>query len=106
MSHKISPQELKNTLSDVQLLDVRKEPARTASGFFIAGARYFAPFDAQNRVSTLKLHPTVIYCVHGHEVSQAVCGFLRDSGIDARYLEGGIEDWIAKGFPVEAIESN
>ena len=37
--------------------------------------------------------PVVCYCVHGHEVSQGAAAAIRDLGIDARYLKGGIEDW-------------
>ena len=41
----------------------------------------------------------VVYCVHGQEVSQGTAAALRASGIDARYLEGGIEGWIARKLP-------
>jgi rhodanese-related sulfurtransferase len=34
----------------------------------------------------------VVYCVHGHEVSQGVAAVLQQRGIAARYLEGGIEE--------------
>jgi hypothetical protein len=40
----------------------------------------------------------VVYCVHGHEVSQNAAKSLRDLGIAARYLEGGLEEgWKAAG---------
>ena len=39
--------------------------------------------------------PVVCYCVRGHEVSQGACEELRRLGIDARYLEGGIDGWKA-----------
>ena len=44
--------------------------------------------------------PVVVYCVHGHEVSQGVAAALRDSGINARYLEGGIAGWTELGLPL------
>jgi hypothetical protein len=34
----------------------------------------------------------VVYCVHGHDVSQGVAQQLRDTGIAARYLDGGLEE--------------
>ena len=42
----------------------------------------------------------VVYCVHGHEVSQGVCQTLRDDGYQVRFLEGGIESWTESGGPV------
>ncbi|WP_394688277.1 chromate resistance protein ChrB domain-containing protein [Hoeflea sp.] len=35
--------------------------------------------------------PIVVYCLHGHNVSQLAVARLRSQGIDARYLEGGID---------------
>lgn len=40
----------------------------------------------------------VTYCVHGHEVSQNAAKALREIGISARFLEGGLEEgWKAAG---------
>ena len=39
-----------------------------------------------------KASTVVAYCVRGHEVSQGVAQTLREAGISARYLVGGIED--------------
>jgi rhodanese-related sulfurtransferase len=41
----------------------------------------------------------VINCVHGHNVSQLATSALREKGIDARALKGGIEGWKAAGAP-------
>jgi hypothetical protein len=43
----------------------------------------------------------VVYCMHGHEVSQAVAKALGEHGIAARYLEGGIEAWKEKEGPLD-----
>jgi rhodanese-related sulfurtransferase len=43
--------------------------------------------------------PVVVYCVHGHEVSQQTAVALRGVGIDARYLEDGIAGWAELGLP-------
>jgi rhodanese-related sulfurtransferase len=43
--------------------------------------------------------------VHGHEVSQAVRGFLADMGIEAMIVEGGFEAWRAADLPVAPVES-
>ena len=44
----------------------------------------------------------VVYCVHGHQVSQAAAALLRGLGIRARYLEGGIEAYLNSGGPTVA----
>jgi len=45
----------------------------------------------------------VVYCVHGHEVSQGVTRALRTAGVDAAYLEGGIAGWTEKRLPTRRI---
>src|SRR5688572_28902975 len=35
----------------------------------------------------------VVYCVHGHEVSQNAARALRERGVDAASLVGGLEAW-------------
>jgi hypothetical protein len=42
----------------------------------------------------------VVYCVHGHQVSQSAAALLRSLGVRARYLEGGIEAYRESGGPV------
>ena len=44
----------------------------------------------------------VVYCVHGHQVSEAAAALLRAGGVTAYYLEGGIEGWRALGGPLVA----
>ena len=43
----------------------------------------------------------VVYCVHGHEVSQGVAKALEEQGLLASYLEGGVEAWKAQGGPLD-----
>jgi rhodanese-related sulfurtransferase len=42
----------------------------------------------------------LVYCVHGHEVSQTAAALLRAAGFDARHLQGGFEGWAAQGRPI------
>jgi rhodanese-related sulfurtransferase len=42
----------------------------------------------------------VVYCVHGHEVSQSAARTLRELGFKAQYLEGGIATWTEAGFEI------
>lgn len=83
------------------IIDVRKPMARATSGMQIPGAVWRHPFNAANWVSEFEGKAVTVYCVHGHEVSRSVCGFLRDCGVDARMLEGGFEAWRIAGLPTE-----
>lgn len=42
----------------------------------------------------------VVHCLHGHNVSQLAVASLRAAGIDAAFLEGGIDAWEKAGGPV------
>ena len=87
----------------VALIDVRKKPARNASGKTINGAMYRSPFSADQWWPEFEGRRVTVFCVHGHEVSQAVCGFLNDCGLDAAYLEGGYEAWVDAGGATVSI---
>jgi hypothetical protein len=39
----------------------------------------------------------VVYCAHGHEVSQAAAARLRALGLKARFLDGGFDAYVAAG---------
>jgi len=41
--------------------------------------------------------PIIVYCLHGHNVSQLAVARLRSQGIDARHLEGGIDAYEETG---------
>jgi rhodanese-related sulfurtransferase len=86
------------TAHSPRILDVRREPAYEADPHLIASALRvddpveFATTNAQPR-------PIVVYCVHGHEVSQDAARALTRAGHEAAYLEGGIRAWAAAGLP-------
>lgn len=44
----------------------------------------------------------IVYCVYGHEVGRSTAMRLRAAGLNARYLQGGIDGWQAAGFPTQA----
>lgn len=107
MTKSITPQDVKTLLaaddtSPVLLLDVRRKPTFEAAPDRIPGSNWRDP----SEVSTwsAELHrgaPVVVYCVHGHQVSQGVATQLAELGHEARYLEGGIEGWREAGGEVE-----
>jgi rhodanese-related sulfurtransferase len=41
----------------------------------------------------------IVYCAHGHQVSHAAAALLRSLGLDAWFLDGGIDGWRAAGGP-------
>ncbi len=99
----ISPHDLYARLGTATaplVLDVRRVPAFEKAESLIASAMRRTPDDVQTWRQTLPANRAVVaYCVHGHEVSQGVAAALRAAGIDATYLEGGIEAWSAVPFP-------
>jgi rhodanese-related sulfurtransferase len=82
------------TASAPILVDVRRQDAFDADDRMIIGAIRRAPGDVDQWSQELPLARTVaVYCSHGGEVSQGVGNALRDGGVKAAYLEGGISAW-------------
>lgn len=75
------------------VIDVRKTPTFHAARDMIAGALRRDPAHVTSWAKELpSASSVVVYCVHGHEVSQGVAEALRTAGISARYLVDGIEE--------------
>jgi len=86
------------------LIDVRRKLKRKEDGVAIANGQWLDPALWLEWKDTVPAtHPVIIYCAHGHELSQGLAATLRAMGIDARYLLGGIEAWRATGQSVESI---
>ena len=105
MNASISFRELQSALaggSPPLVIDVRRKPAYRAAADMAAGALRRDPETAASWASTLpRAASVVVYCVHGHEVSQNAAKTLRERGISASYLEGGLEEgWKAAGGEV------
>lgn len=87
MDASITPAALQQALRSDRpplVVDVRKRPAFLAAPDMIRGALRRDP----EKLGALPGDNVVVYCVHGHEVSQGAAKTL-----GARYLEGGIEHW-------------
>jgi rhodanese-related sulfurtransferase len=86
------------------VIDVRRRPAYQNATERIAGALRRDPEQVAAWAPELpRTSHVVVYCVHGHEVSQNVAKALNERGIAAQYLEGGIEEgWKAAGGPLES----
>jgi rhodanese-related sulfurtransferase len=98
MDRTITPRELQAQLDFVDILDIRRPHDYELSAEIIPGSRWLDPDRVATWLSDLRRdRDIVVYCVHGHSVSNSVVDRLREAGIPARYLEGGIEDWKAAG---------
>ena len=97
VSPSITPVELQSRLGTSAaplVIDVRRKEAFTADASLIAGATWRDPFTVGDWQKYLPRHrPVAVYCVAGHEISRNACEALRGAGVDARWLEGGIEAW-------------
>lgn len=80
------------------VIDVRRRPVFEADGQRIAGAIWRDHRAAASWGAALPTgRPVVVYCIHGHNVSQGAVAALRALGLEARHLEGGIEAFRAAG---------
>jgi len=101
MDAAITPTELSHRLAAFPpptLVDVRRQPAFDQDPSLIPAALRRLPDAVDAWAGALDpWRPVVVYCVRGHEVSQHAAAALRVRGLDARYLEGGVERWRADG---------
>jgi rhodanese-related sulfurtransferase len=82
------------------LIDVRQHDSFLADDRLIIGAYHRAPSDVEHWRTELPFgRPVVAYCGRGGTSSQSVTGALRQAGIRAAYLEGGIAGWKNSGLP-------
>jgi rhodanese-related sulfurtransferase len=101
MDTSISPTALQQSLRSDQpplVIDVRRAERFLESPYILRGALRRNPEDVHRWKNTLpRGSEVVVYCVHGHEVSQNTARAL-----GARYLEGGIEAWREAGGELDA----
>lgn len=88
------------------VIDARRREAYEADDTVIPGAIWC---DHMNTDTLADLdtggRDMVIYCVHGHQVSQGSAAILRAAGKNVRILRGGIEAWKAAGLPTRRRET-
>lgn len=107
MAKSITPQDVKTALatdsaSPILLLDVRRKPAFESALDRVSGSTWRDPSEVSTWAAELpKDSSIVVYCVHGHEVSQGVATQLDQLGYETLYLEGGIEGWRETGGELE-----
>ena len=82
-------------------IDVRRRVPFEAAKDMIDGAVWRDPERVDDWAKEYAGKNVVVYCVYGHEVGQSTAARLRDAGVDARFLVGGIEDWKKAGRPLQ-----
>jgi rhodanese-related sulfurtransferase len=106
MTTAISPDELQSALRSAQpplLVDVRRKQAYVAASDTLPGALRRDPESVSGWTEQLpRSARVVVYCAQGREVSQRAAQELVSCGIEARYLEGGIEAWRASRGALDA----
>ncbi|HEY0858622.1 MAG TPA: rhodanese-like domain-containing protein [Albitalea sp.] len=83
------------------VLDVRRAGVFEQADTMIPGAAWHDP--AQVDEWSAELQPgreVLVYCVYGHEVGRRTAMRLRALGVDAHFLEGGIDGWQRAGRPL------
>lgn len=84
-----------------QIIDVRKKPVFDSDPRMIPTAKWQTHDDVAKWASDFSQgSQVVVYCVHGHAVSQNAAKALSELGFDALYLEGGVAAWSEAGFKV------
>ena len=87
------------------IFDLRRRPAFEADGRLIPGARWRDHLTVADWAAAIReTAEIVVYCVHGHQVSQSAAARQRALGRGVRVLRGGIGAWVAAGGPTLAAE--
>lgn len=89
--------------SAVYVLDVRREADYAKSNESLPGAHWKNPEQMVDWADSLpRDRDIVLYCVRGGAVSNSIVDALQAKGLQARYIDGGIEGWKAAGGEVVA----
>jgi superoxide dismutase, Fe-Mn family len=88
--------------TEPRVIDVRRDEDYAAGDDMLAGATWCDParLDAWSRELD-PAQPVLVYCVKGLDIGRSAALSLRARGIDARFVEGGINAWRAAGLPLK-----
>ena len=100
----ITPQDLIERIGtprSPRVVDARRAAAFAEADDVIAGAVWRDHRQVEAWAADLaRDDEIVVYCVHGHQVSQSAAARLRHLGLQARVLQGGIEAYRAAAGPL------
>ncbi len=90
------------TDESMMVLDIRRDSDYETSGEVVPGSTWKDPTKIDDWIDSVpKDASVVIYCVRGGGVSNSVLDRLQADGINARFIEGGIEALKEAGGTVE-----
>jgi Fe-Mn family superoxide dismutase len=97
----MSVEELASRLAQgdrVQLLDARPRHYISRASDIMEGAVWRDPERVEEWIGELSPdEPVAVYCAYGFHVGCGVTKALRERGLDARYVRGGLSAWYAAG---------
>lgn len=103
MERTIKAEALKTDLSGKHLIDVRRKADLDVSSEQLPGATWHDPEQLASWADALpKDRDIVLYCVRGGSVSNSVVDALQSKGLNAHFIEGGIEGYKVAGGQVVA----
>ena len=104
MERTIKPEDFAALVQDALVVDVRRKEVYDASNEIIAGAIWKDPAQVDQWIAEMPREQSIIvYCVHGHQISNGVLDRLHAGGFaHARLIDGGIEALKAIGGEVVA----
>ena len=101
--HSVTQAALQGKASPTVLLDVRRAGVFEQSAHLLPGAQWRDPATVTAWANELpKDKEVVVYCVYGHEVGRSTALRLRSLGINARFLQGGIDGWQKAQLPLDS----
>jgi superoxide dismutase, Fe-Mn family len=94
---------MQDEVTGVTLFDVRRAGVFQQATAMIPGAHWRDPAAVSSWAADVpKDSAVIVYCIYGHEVGRATALRLRSAGVNARFLEGGIDAWQSAGRAVTA----
>jgi Fe-Mn family superoxide dismutase len=97
----LSVEELAGRLAKgepVQVIDARPRHHISRTVDLMAGATWRDPDRVEEWIDALSPdRPVAVYCAYGFHVGCNVTRVLREHGLDARYVRGGVSAWYAAG---------
>ncbi len=86
----------------MEIIDVRRKSDFDAADSTLPGAHWHDPAKLNEWQEQLpKDKEVVLYCMRGGAASHEVVDALQASGINARFIEGGIQAWLEAGGNVQ-----
>jgi len=81
------------------LVDVRREPLFRQSETLVPTAVWRDHLRVREWARDYAGAAPIVFCAHGHNVSELAAALLRQEGVSACILEGGMEAYVAAGGP-------